>query len=130
AGSDGKGRRARIPWVRIFDPKVSPSPTQGWYVVYLFAADGQTCWLTLMSAATIDLGDHFKPLGDEVINKRIEWARDILGSRVSNMGRVVDIDLASTGKLAGAYERATVTAMRYEFGELPDENDLVCDLES
>ncbi|MFN6101883.1 MAG: MrcB family domain-containing protein, partial [Burkholderiales bacterium] len=48
-GSDGKGRKNESPWVRIYDPSMSPSATLGWYVVLHFSRDGTksflaTCW--------------------------------------------------------------------------------------
>lgn len=31
-GRDGTGRKTRVPWVRIYHPRFSPSATEGWYV--------------------------------------------------------------------------------------------------
>ncbi len=46
-GRDGSGSRTRVPWVRLFDPEHSPKATAGWYLVFLFAADGSACYLSL-----------------------------------------------------------------------------------
>ena len=35
-GSDGVGLKAESPWVRLFDPMMSPSATMGWYIVLHF----------------------------------------------------------------------------------------------
>src|SRR5438874_4801294 len=46
-GSDGKGKKTRVPWVRLYDPRFSPRATKGWYVVFLFAADGSSLFVSL-----------------------------------------------------------------------------------
>ena len=39
-GRDGIGRKTEAPWVRIFSKAMSPSPREGYYLVFHFAADG------------------------------------------------------------------------------------------
>src|SRR5689334_21034250 len=39
-GRDGTGRKTEIPWLRIYSASRSPAATEGWYVVYLFSAEG------------------------------------------------------------------------------------------
>src|SRR5437868_7285399 len=51
-GSGGKGTATLTPWVGFFDPDETTSPEEGLYVVYLFAADGQTVSLTLLQGIT------------------------------------------------------------------------------
>jgi len=52
-GSDGIGRKNESPWVRIYDPSMSPSATLGWYVVIHFSRDGTKSFLALGCGATI-----------------------------------------------------------------------------
>jgi 5-methylcytosine-specific restriction enzyme A len=35
-GSPGQGNWAAVPWIGIFDPAITTSATEGYYVVYLF----------------------------------------------------------------------------------------------
>jgi len=35
ASKDGAGNKSVVPWIRVFDPERSPSPTEGFYVVFL-----------------------------------------------------------------------------------------------
>ncbi|MBS4161854.1 DUF3578 domain-containing protein, partial [Klebsiella pneumoniae] len=42
AGSVGKGRWAEIPWVSIFIKNLTTTATRGYYIVYLFSADGSS----------------------------------------------------------------------------------------
>ena len=46
-GRDGAGRKSKVPWIRIYSEKHSPSATEGWYVVFLYAADGSAVFLSL-----------------------------------------------------------------------------------
>src|SRR5690349_3934362 len=43
-GSSGKGGPAEIPWSRSYVPEFSPKAGVGWYLVYLFAADGSSAY--------------------------------------------------------------------------------------
>jgi hypothetical protein len=51
-GSSGAGSNSRVPWVRIFNPDLSPSPQEGWYLVILFAADGSAVYIALIQGTT------------------------------------------------------------------------------
>src|SRR5215510_1600417 len=46
-GSAGAGNWADVPWLAVFDPLVTTSATRGYYVVYLFSADGREVHLSL-----------------------------------------------------------------------------------
>ena len=46
-GSTGRGRWAEVPWSRIYDKRISPNPTNGVYIVYLFSNSGHDVFLTL-----------------------------------------------------------------------------------
>jgi 5-methylcytosine-specific restriction protein A len=51
-GSPGKGNFAEIPWIAVFDSTVTTSATRGYYVVYLFSADGSRIALSLNQGTT------------------------------------------------------------------------------
>src|SRR5438874_11527945 len=78
-GRDGTGRKTRVPWVRVYDPELSPSATQGWYVVYLFAADGSTVYLSLNQGTTVFTGGQFVARDPEELAQRVTAARSQLG---------------------------------------------------
>ena len=52
-GSDGLGKKAQAPWVRLFSKSRSPSPTVGYYVVIHFSVDGRRIYVTIGCAATV-----------------------------------------------------------------------------
>src|SRR4029434_8086855 len=74
-GRDGTGRKTRVPWVRIYSPDLSPSATEGWYVVFLFAADGSAVYLSLNQGTTIFHDGTLTPRDPEELRGRVEIAR-------------------------------------------------------
>ena len=50
--SIGQGRIADVPWVRISNINISKTATQGYYIVLLFSAEMDKCYLSLNQAFT------------------------------------------------------------------------------
>lgn len=125
-GGDGAGSRARVPWVRLFDPSKSPRAGVGFYAVYLFSADGNRVVLSLNHGATTHdgVGMQSKPLGD--IEGETARARAVLGSRCP--GSTDAIDLEDAGGKGDLYAAAHVAGWTYDSGRLPPSADLERDL--
>jgi 5-methylcytosine-specific restriction protein A len=51
-GSAGAGNWAAVLWISVFDPMITTSATQGYYVVYLFHAMEPTVHLSLNQGTT------------------------------------------------------------------------------
>ena len=121
-GSDGTGLKTRIPWMRIHSASRSPSATEGWYLVFLFAFDGSAVYLSLNQGTTVPQGTQVKMRPPEILEARAAWARQVLGQSAHVL--VSTIDLRDTGPLAAAYERGNVGAIRYGRDAIPDEETL------
>lgn len=124
-GSGGIGVNAVVPWTRVYNPEHSPSPQSGWYLVYLFAADGASVSLSLNLGVT--------KLTRKEIEAKVSWAREILGASLEKEGSAATvnstIDLkAGSNQLARLYERGNVTAYVYESGQIPADSVLEADL--
>lgn len=123
-GSNGIGNNARVPWVRAFDPAQSPSPTTGWYVVLLFAADGSAAFLSLNQGVT--------QLSVDEIARNVERGMNLLGPRLED-GRSTNsrfresISLADPG-LGRRYERGNIGAFEYRRGDDLGDRDVESDL--
>ena len=50
--SYGAGKWAKVPWIAIFDKRITQSAQKGVYIVYLLNKDTQELYLTLNQAAT------------------------------------------------------------------------------
>jgi hypothetical protein len=46
-GSTGQGNITHAPWAGVFDPRLTNTPTEGYYIVYLFSVDLKTVTLTI-----------------------------------------------------------------------------------
>ncbi|OIJ32446.1 hypothetical protein BK819_11870 [Microbacterium sp. LCT-H2] len=126
-GQDAVGRKSQVPWVRIFDPDLSPRPTEGWYVVYLFAGDGNRCYLSLSHGSFTWDGSAFRARSAEEARLLREWARasiSLPGPRFT-----FDVDLAARSGTAGASYAGTVAvAIEYERSAIPPNEVLLSDL--
>jgi hypothetical protein len=120
-GSDGSGSKARVPWVRIYSAAHSPSATNGWYVVLLFAADGSGAYLALESGTHEFVQGYFRPRPAEWLKQRIVWARETLASSDTS-GLTETIQLADPG-FGLQYERGTVVAHHFPADEDLDDDE-------
>ena len=121
-GSDGAGRKSRVPWVRVHDKERSPSAQSGWYVVFLFAYDGSLVALSLNQGTTGKSADY--------LSQRVEQAREYLTTnRETDIGLATDFDLADHNGLGSKYEAANVAAVTYRLGSVPEHKQLRDDLQ-
>ncbi len=127
-GRDGTGRKTRVPWVRVYDPSFSRSATEGWYVVFLFAADGSAVFLSLNQGTTKFMNGSFVPIDPELLHKRVEDARSRLKDRNVNVaGLLHSIDLRDPGDKGPGYEHGNAYAIRYEADAVPQDTTVLAD---
>ncbi|MFE5327208.1 MrcB family domain-containing protein [Embleya sp. NPDC056575] len=128
--SNGITKNARIPWLRVFSEKASPSATKGWYVVYLFDALGHRVHLSLNQGTTSWDGPSLRRRSHAELRARVAWARPLVAAAATARPDLVDaIDLqAGHGKLASGYERGNVLAVSYERDHVPSPDVLARDL--
>jgi len=128
-GRDETGQKSEIPWVRIHSTSHSPSANEGWYCVYLFRTDGTGVYLCLEHASTRYQDGDFKPRSAEELASLVKWARNALGSLLTERSDLsTDIELSGKGRLSPVYEQGTVCCKFYDVMDLPDEVKMVRDL--
>lgn len=127
---DGIGRRAEIPWARVHSASRSPKPRDGWYVVYLFDAPGESVYLALMQGTTTWNGDSpvDRPLAD--LRAGADRVRAALATELARRPDLVTgIALKGRrGKRARGYEHGTVAAFDYRRDAIPADDVLDTDL--
>lgn len=126
-GRDGTGLKTFVPWVRIHSPELSPSAQNGWYVVYLFRADGAGVYLCLSHGSTFFDGFTFVPRPLEQMEPLMQWARDLLDREAAQAGFTIDLDLAVTSGVALAYHDTTAFTKYYPREAIPDDQTLADD---
>ena len=128
-GSVGQGTWATVPWVCIFDRKITTTATKGVYIVYLLAKDGKTLYLTFNQGCTDIRNSHSKADTIKIMRQK---AADI-ASRINARGFASDerIDLGSgLTELAELYQKGTIFYKAYHQGQVPSDEDLKNDLKN
>lgn len=127
-GKDGAGTRARVPWVRVADRENSPNAREGWYVVYLWAEDGQAVWLSLNRGTQVWDGVGMRPRPLPLIKARADWARQQVGRAVAEEPRLSPEIVLGRSVTSRAYEVGNVLALKYEAGRVPSDDALERDV--
>ena len=134
-GKDGEGNKAEIPWVRLGSKEQSPSAMKGWYVVFLFAATGSNCYLSLGHSSMIYEGDstekrYQKPLPPELANEMMRWGREKLQLNEIKVPRLkFKMELEAKGILAEAYNRTSLCGFEYSRQNIPNDEQIISDVE-
>jgi hypothetical protein len=114
--SDGKGNKTPAPWVRIHSKALSPSATEGYYVVIHFSCDGKRFYITMgCGSQSWDLeSGTLSPRSDEEIDKAVLWALEAIDNAGLEASSFPDqINFSSTRSTPLGYERATVFARKF-----------------
>ena len=136
-GSYGKGRWTDVPWIGVFDSRITTSARKGVYIVYLLNKDTKTLYLTLNQGATdaaqsSENGEEQRSLvftgiarsQNERMTRRLqnnaEKIRAMIGDPVQTYGH---IDSGSPG-----YDAGTIYYKEYTLSSLPDDSGLISDL--
>lgn len=128
-GRDGTGRKTRVPWVRFGSQERSPSATDGFYVVYLWAFDDNAVYLSLNQGTTDFTDGAFVRKDAKILDARVKWARSVLAKWVSARTDIVDLILGDAGEhsLGSGYELGNVASIRYAISSLPGDDQLLLD---
>ncbi len=122
-GRDGTGKKTLIPWVRISSKALSPSAQNGWYLVFLFTADGSGVYICISHGSTELIEGSFVPRPAETLNDLVMWCRRLLRDLVSP-DEILPIALGGA-KLSNAYEQSTAIAKFFSRTDFPEESFLI-----
>ncbi|WP_123042976.1 McrB family protein [Cohnella candidum] len=122
--SAGMGNWATIPWIAIMDRRLTESTQNGVYIVYLFAEDMSSVYLTLAQGVT-EPNKNGKTEGYKYLRRRVQEIRTQLP--LENLRKDEEIYLTSGG-LGRDYQVSTVAYYKYDQNNLPTEEQLVSDL--
>jgi hypothetical protein len=127
-GSDGSGRKAIVPWARLYSERMSPAPAEGWSIIYLFHPDGAGVSLCLNHGSTTGEGRDFRSLGQAEAAELVSWGRSVVREDFSHDESVRNGIVLGRQHLARAYERTALFSKFYADGSIPSEAALVGDL--
>lgn len=126
--SAGQGRFATIPWIAIFDPKLSKGAQEGVYVDYLYSFERKYVFLCIQLGAA-----QFKSISEDSINKIKKNVVSILGKNVpfnNEIKLVEEKGKATNNNLEAAkkYEDVVLYSIRYNLDDLPSNKEMMDDL--
>jgi hypothetical protein len=101
-GSSGLGNNSRVPWVRVFNEMQSPDPTRGWYVVFLFSADGSKAYISLNLGVTI--------LTRSEIDEQAQFIKGLLSTELKERKDYLQNINLSDPRLGAQYEKGNIAA--------------------
>ena len=126
-GSVGQGNWATIPWVCIFDRKITTSATKGVYIVYLLNRDANSLYLTFNQGCTDIRNSHSKRETIRIMREKAAEIAAHIDSRGFHTDEHIFLGNGLT-ELAELYQKGTIFYKEYKKGSVPDEEELRNDL--
>lgn len=126
-GSVGQGNWAMVPWLCVFDKRITATATKGVYIVYLLAKDGNSLYLTFNQGCTDIRKNHSKKEAIKIMRQK---ANEII-SKIDSRGFAIDerIELGDgLTELGEMYQKGTIFYKKYDKGNVPNEEELQTDL--
>lgn len=127
-GSVGQGNWANIPWIAVVDKRITDTTQHGEYIVYLFSEDMESVYLTLAQGVTVPKDELGKKEGYHYLEQKANELRKLLP--LEGMQKDDDINLTSRSGLGRDYQVSTVAYIRYDRNAIPDDDQLLADLEN
>lgn len=126
-GSVGQGQWVTIPWICIFDRKITTKASKGVYIVYLLSKDGSTLYLTFNQGCTDIRSTHSKRDTIRTLHEKAMEIANRIDARGFNKDNNISLGSNITG-LAELYQSGTIFYKAYHKDAIPPENELRDDL--
>lgn len=128
-GSVGQGNWATIPWICIFDRRITTSAQRGVYIVYLLSKDGNSLYLTLNQGCTDISRTHSKKETVQIMKRTAKEIRDHVSARGFQQDDGVFLGDGLTS-LGDYYQKGAIFYKEYKKERIPSEEELRADLSS
>jgi len=117
-GSVGQGNWAEIPWVAVFDEKISTSAQYGYYIVFLFSADMRKIYLSLNQGYTYFRKRYSRDAKNNIKKVAEYWKNNL---RIPNDFNIKQINLEGKSKsdLWKGYELGNICSKCYYLDDFP-----------
>lgn len=137
-GRFGSMAFARVPWIRVFSERFAPNVLAGYFLLWLFAAEGSHMYLSLTKGIYVETAEgRWEPCGDpQLVRSWSQEARRLLEPVDKGKFTQIGLDLGSDDLPADAasrqrieaYELGNIYGIRYLSGQLPNDFELLEDL--
>lgn len=120
--SDGIGNKTELPWARFCSRKMSPKPTDGFYVVLHFSTDGSGVNIAVGCSSSKFHNGYSIVLPPEELAKRTEWARQIVLEDRGSLKPFTDsADFGARLPLPKSFQDASALVKKIDYDEISDE---------
>ena len=135
-GSYGKGLWTAVPWIAVFDSRITTSAQKGIYIVYLLNKDSKELYLTFEIAATEVMGIKTDSKGNAiftgVVGNNNPKVKKALRERAAAIQNELKNDYFSADENihtgSSGYDNGAIYYKKYTLNDLPDGEGLVADL--
>lgn len=134
-GSVGAGRWTDVPWIAIFDSRITKSAQKGVYIVYLLNKDTKELYLTLNQGATdIAQGGNgasklaFTGIASSSSTKATEKLKTRAADIRIRIGEFADLKTDSINTGSKAYDAGCIYYKKYTLESMPNDDELFRDL--
>ncbi len=136
-GSVGAGRWTDVPWIAVFDKRITQSAQKGVYIVYLLNKDTKELFLTLNQGATDvaqgGAGEDGKLAFTGIATASNDKTTLSLKKKASEIRASVDnnneLEYGEISTGSKAYDAGCIFYRKYSINELPDDEILYQDLD-
>ena len=119
--SDGIGNKTQLPWVRFCSKRMSPSATEGFYVVLHFSTDGSGVNIVIGCSSSKFFNGYSIILPPDELDSRAQWMRSVVRDAFTTLEPFTDMnDFGATSKLPKSFERASALVKKVPIGEIDD----------
>ena len=137
-GSYGKGRWTAVPWIAVFDSRITTSAQKGVYIVFLLNKGSKELYLALEVAATEVMSSRVDSKGNTVfsgvVGKKDPKMQSALKEHVNKIRSAIPNEyFSSDDKIdsgSSGYDYGAVYYKRYKLSALPDGASIVEDLKA
>ena len=131
-GSVGQGNWGTVPWLAVFDKRITTTAQEGVYIVYLLSMDNQTLYMTLNQGCTELRTQNTRTKVIQILRKNAEKIREDIDARDFSTEEIhlfySDDDNERPVEKVEFYEAGTIFAKAYRIDDIPEEEELRSDL--
>ena len=134
-GSVGAGRWTDVPWIAVFDKRITTSAQKGVYIVYLLNKDTKELFLTLNQGAT-DVAQGGDSTGKLAFTGIASASNSKAAESLKNRAKNIRSEIGSFPGLGSdpidtgskAYDAGCIYYIKYTLDSLPEDEKLYSDL--
>jgi len=125
-GTIGAGGWTKTPWIAILDKKLNATMQEGIYIVYLFSSDMERVYLTLNQGVANYSNSHSKKETVDYLKNTAKEISQYFDPQKATLDNNITLDGTS---IADLYEKGTIAYIEYKKRQIPEEQQLLQDLE-